>query len=286
MKAESERTAALGDQSIGKSNGNAESRPVSDATDVVEFLLPRVSAAEVRPKAPDFAHANWKLDAKYLFDAEKPQENVAVAAEEFRSLASSLHVARSTRQLVTLLISSVLPGEGKSTTALNLAYALAQNRGRVLLVDGDLRNSKLHAILGAENKCGFADYLQDRADQALIVQKGPIENLYFVPAGMPTRHPSELITSSRGQQFFEWAKRQFDWVVLDTPPAGVVSDASIMSLNFDGVLLVIRSGQTPYDLAERVRLSFPRERLLGVILNWAEKGRTYDDYYFPQYRKP
>ncbi len=229
---------------------------------------------------PVFAEAKWDLDADYLFDPWWRRENIEVASEEFRGLASALHVARSRMPLTTLLISSVLPGEGKTTTSLNLAYALAQIENRVLLVDGDLRNPKLHKIFGVENTLGLAHFLQTRTEPALAVQKGPIPNLYFVPSGVATRHPSELITSPRFQEFVAWAKQNFVWVVIDTPPAAIVSDASVMAHHFDGVLLVIQRGSTPCDLAQRVRASLPSERLLGVVLNRGETGRVYDSYYY------
>jgi capsular exopolysaccharide synthesis family protein len=275
-KAEAERAETLAKQR--KNDGDA-----TELDPLAGLSSPLISSPP-RPMLPHFSEVNWDLNSKYLFVPESQRRNVQIAAEEFRGLASWLQVRRSTTPLTTLLISSVLPAEGKTTTALNLAYAFAQNGSRVLLVDGDLRRSRLHLVLGTENSPGLADYLRDRNDVAPIVQKGSISNLYFVAAGLPASHPAELITGNRFEQFVEWAKRYFDWVVMDAPPAGVVSDATIMTRSFDGVLLVVRDGVTPLDMAERVKLSFPLDRVLGVILNRGETGRTYDSYYYPQCR--
>jgi capsular exopolysaccharide synthesis family protein len=277
FKAERERAVLDAQREHGRVEGSFASNGGPSGSDHAPVAPHLADGPQALPR---FAEAKWKLDAAYLFEPWWPRENVEVASEEFRGLASSLQVARSRAPLATLLISSVLPGEGKTTTSLNLAYALAQSENRVLLVDGDLRNPKLHAVFGVENTLGLANFLQGSAEPAAIVQEGPVPNLYFAPSGVASRHPSELITSPRFPEFLQWAKQNFVWVVMDTAPAAIVSDASLMAHHFEGVLLVVQSGSTPYDLAQQVRASLSPERLLGVVLNRGETGRVNDSYYY------
>ena len=195
----------------------------------------------------------------------------ASATEQFRALRSRLYLARETRPLKTVLVTSAMPGEGKTFVCANLAYAFArQSDRRVLLVDADLRAPALHGLLGAPAEPGLVSYLQGGMAVEKILQRGPHENFYFFPAGKPPVSPAELVAGGNLKGLLAKLAPLFDWILLDSPAAGPVSDALRIADWCDGVLLVVQGGKTPYDVAQRVTRELREKRLLGVVLNRTE----------------
>jgi protein-tyrosine kinase len=208
-------------------------------------------------------------------------------AEEFRTLRSRLYQMREKMPLKTLLVTSALPKEGKSFTAANLAQVLArQHERRVLLIDADLRGPQLHHMLGTMAGPGLSDYLQGKGDEFSIMRRGARENLFFIPSGEEIRDPAELVGNGRLKTLLQRVEALFDWIIVDSPPAVAVSDASVLAKDCDGVLLVVRSGSTPSDVARKARLEFPEQALLGIVLN-GTSGDTvpYARYYYEAYPK-
>jgi capsular exopolysaccharide synthesis family protein len=189
--------------------------------------------------------------------------------------------------LKKLLITSALPKEGKSFTASNLAQVLARQHGRrVLLIDGDLRGPRLHMMLGTTSSPGLADYLQGGSDEFSIMQRGPMENLFFIPSGQEISDPAELVANGRLKLLLQRVEALFDWIIVDSPPAVPVSDASMLAKACDGVLMVVRSNATPVDMARRARQEFPDEALVGVVLNGTNMdAMPYTRYYYNAYQK-
>lgn len=208
-------------------------------------------------------------------------------AEEFRTLRSRLYHAREKMPLKKLLVTSALPKEGKSFMAANLAQVLVRQHGRhVLLIDADLRNPRLHMMLGTTPSPGLADYLEGRNDEFSIIQRGPMENLFFIACGSEITNPAELIANGRLQLLLQRIESLFDWIIVDSPPVVPVSDASVLAKACDGVLLVVRSNATPVDMAQRARSEFPEEALVGVVLNGADaESITYSRYYYDENQK-
>jgi protein-tyrosine kinase len=208
-------------------------------------------------------------------------------AEEYRTLRSRLYHLREKMTLKTVLVTSALPKEGKSFTAANLAQVLARQHGRrVLLIDGDLRGPRLHAMMGTTMGPGLSDYLQRKNDEFSIMQRGPMANLFLIPSGSNIEDPAELIGNGRLKILVQRVEALFDWIVIDSPPAVPVSDASVLSKACDGVLMVVRANATPSDMAQKARMEFPEPALVGVVLN----GRRADDvpyerYYYGAYEK-
>jgi protein-tyrosine kinase len=191
-----------------------------------------------------------------------------VGMEEFRTLRSRLYQIREKMPLKKLLVSSSVPREGKSFVAANLAQVLVKQHGRrVLLIDGDLRGPKLHMVLGTSEMPGLTDYLMGERDEFAVMQRGPMDNLFFIPAGKRVSSPAELVANGRLKILMNRVEGLFDWIVVDSPPAVAVSDASLLANFCDGVLLVVRSTMTPFDLARRARTEFGDKQLLGVVLN-------------------
>jgi len=207
--------------------------------------------------------------------------------EEYRTLRSRLYHLRDKMTLKKLLVTSALPKEGKSFTAANLAQVMARQHGkRVLLIDGDLRGPRLHLMLGTMAGPGLSDYLQGRNDEFSIMQRAPLESLFFIPSGGSIEDPSELIGNGRLKLLLQRLDPLFEWIVIDSPPAVLVSDASVLATACDGVLMVVRSNSTPADAAQKARQEFPTGALVGVVLNGTpHDAAPYERYYYETYEK-
>ena len=207
--------------------------------------------------------------------------------EEFRTLRSRLYHAREKMPLKKVLVTSALPKEGKSFTAANLAQVLVRQHGRrVLLIDADLRGPRLHMMLGTTSSPGLVDYLQGDCDEFSIMQRGPMEDLFFIPSGQETSNPAEMVSNGRLKTLLQRVEALFDWIIIDSPPAVPVSDAGVLAKACDGVLLVVRSNTTPVDMARRARQEFPEDSLVGIVLNGANAdAMPYTRYYYDSYQK-
>jgi len=179
-----------------------------------------------------------------------------------------------------LLVTSSVAGEGKTFVSSNLAQSIVQQRDmRVLLVDADIRLSRLHATLGAPSCPGLSDYLRGEVNEFEVIQKGMEENLCLIPGGSQVANPSELLLGERMRHLLDFVTPIFDWVILDSPPAMPVPDASILAGLVDGVLLVVQAGFTHVATAEKTATEFQGHNLLGVVLNQVEKSDSCSDYY-------
>jgi protein-tyrosine kinase len=221
----------------------------------------------------------WKIDpSASIFSAHT---NHQVGAEKFRTLRSRLYQVATTQPLKKLLITSSTPAEGKTFVTANLAHSFVRQASRrVLLIDSDLRASRLHLHLGAPEKPGLSDYLRGDCDEFQVTQLGNDGNLFLIPGGREVSNPSELLHSERMRQLLDRMSLLFDWIILDSPPALAVHDASILADMCDGVLFVVRAGTTDCELAEKASSEFRDKNLLGVVLNRVEKGDAYGDYYY------
>lgn len=210
----------------------------------------------------------------------------SIFAECYRSLRTSIQLSFPDNPPQKILVTSSSPGEGKTTTAINLAFALARADNRVLLIEGDLRKPKFHKVLKLSNVKGFSSYLAGAADSQ-IIQKGPLPQLAIIPAGPIPPNPSELLASSRVKLLLDSMSKEFDYIVCDSPPLLPVADARILCRMFDGVILLSKSGVTTYDLLERSRrlLVDMGARLLGLVINGFDSqksGYYYHDYYYAE----
>jgi protein-tyrosine kinase len=227
----------------------------------------------------------WKPEEKTMLFFNG--DDNARGTEEFRTLRSRLYHTREKMALKKILVTSALPKEGKSFTSANLAQVLVRQHGRrVLLIDADLRGPRLHMMLGTTASPGLSDYLQGKNDEFSIMQQGPMENLFFIPSGDQISDPSELVANGRLKMLLQRVEALFDWIIVDSPPAVPVSDASVLSKACDGVLLVVRSNATPVDMARRARQEFPDQALVGVVLNGTDSDAIpYSRYYYEAYGK-
>jgi protein-tyrosine kinase len=225
------------------------------------------------------AHPDWRLDPlKSVFQSLNKGH---AGSERFRTLRSRLCQIASTRTLRKLLVTSGVAGEGKTFVASNLAQSIVQQaERRVLLIDADLRAARLHAAFGAPGRPGLTEYLRGEADDYAVIQKGTDGNLCLIPAGSEVSNPSELLLNEKMKHLLNSLTPIFDWIIIDSPPALPVHDASILADLADGVLLVLRAGSTDLEVAEKAAAEFRSKNLLGVVLNQVEKSDSYGEYYY------
>ncbi len=209
--------------------------------------------------------------------------------EAYRSLRTQL-LFNSEKKLRSIFITSLNPDEGKSLNAGNLAITFAQQKLPTILIDADLRRGVLHNSFACKKKPGFSDFLYRNADITdenvrKIIQTTHIPNLYLISSGVPIPNPSELLGSSRAQELIRFLMHRFGFVIIDTPPLVVASDAVIVSRYVDGGLLVVRAGksnivQLKTKLNEYHDLS---ENLVGIVLNFAKEDFDHKKYRYTYY---
>jgi protein-tyrosine kinase len=222
----------------------------------------------------------WKPVTEKLLFAD-PNDHYEPGMEQFRTLRSRLYQMRDKMPLKTIMISSALPGEGKSFVASNLAYAFVRQRGRrVLLIDGDVRKPHMHEFIGTHGTPGLNDYLAGDADERAIVQRGQQENLYFIAGGKCVSNPAELIANGRFKQLLEKLSPHFQWILVDSPPVIPIADGSMMAKYADGILLVVRAGSTAPEVVQRAKGDLKSAPILGVVLNRAEESKKLSSYYY------
>ena len=205
----------------------------------------------------------------------------SASAEAYRTLRTNIQLTDLDNPPKFLIVTSAIPLEGKSTTALNLAVALAQKEGKVLLVDADLRKPTIHKLLHLDNSSGFADLLVKNSELAASVkQSKDIDNLWVLTSGSIPSNPSELLGSSRMKTLVEQMKKEYEYVILDTPPLISVSDSAILASQADGILMVVRPGKVKGEVGRRTKELLERigTPVLGCVFNCVEP--SHRDYYY------
>jgi protein-tyrosine kinase len=204
--------------------------------------------------------------------------------EQYRRLAASLHHMQLDG-ISVVMIASAVPGEGKTLTASNLALTLSESyRRNVLLIDGDLRRPTLHELFRVSNHEGLSSGLSEIDDRKLqVMQLSP--HLCLLPAGRPNSDPMASLTSERMKRVLAEARETFDWVIVDTPPVGLLPDANLLGAMVDGAVLVIKAGSTPYHLVKRAAEAIGKNKIVGTVLNRAEPDAftAHDGYYSGYY---
>jgi protein-tyrosine kinase len=259
---------------------------VAQLVATVPAPAPAVTARKIAPPPTDYAnfvakcrHVQWNIEPRYSVFAN--ETNHRAGAERFRTLRSRLHQIAAAQPLRRVLLTSSVPQEGKTFVASNLAQSIVRQADRkVLLIDADLRASRLNVTLGAESAPGLSDYLTGDTELTKVVQVGGEGNLCFIPGGREVPNPSELLHGDRMSGLLDRMGHIFDWIILDSPPAIAVHDPSILADMCDGVLFVIRAGSTDFEMAQKAIAEFPEKKLLGVVLNRVDKNDSYGEYYY------
>jgi protein-tyrosine kinase len=287
-KAAQERTAQLGDSTAPNQVDLSSEELTGTVPPVRESDLPEQGLFSGKPISEvelfeEFtkkcSHPGWKIDPR--FSVFSNVANSPAGAERFRTLRSRLFQVAATQPIRRLMITSSVPEEGKTFVAANLAQSFArQPECRVLLIDGDLRASRLHLPFGAPELPGLSDYLRGDADEAQVTQVGAEGNLCLIPGGHSVPNPSELLHCDRMKLLLDRMASMFDWIIVDTPPALAVHDASVLADLCEGVLFVVRAGSTDFEVAEKASAEFHNKNLLGVVLNRVDKQEAYGGTYY------
>ena len=253
-------------------------------------LEPAPPAPEPPAMSPMFAELSLDglgdgLACKVVVD----HDMLPASREQYRRLAATLHQTQSSTGLKVVMVVSAAASEGKTLTAANLALTLSESyRRRVLLIDGDLRRPALDTLFRIDGSPGLHEGLTSDVEQ-LISLRQISQRLLVLPAGEATSDPIAGLTGERMRRLINEARNSFDWVIVDTPPVGLLPDANLLASMADGAILVVRAEATPYDLVQRAIDALGRDRILGVVLNRApETNGAYYNYnrYYSTPRPP
>src|SRR5688572_24489176 len=252
--------------------------PQAPAEWVIEEVTPRPPPVRVSVSDPTKAPirpAEHDTSSVWAF-GKKVKEKLVVEdgvdhafVEQYRRLAAALHLAQAERgadNVKIVMIASSVSAEGKTLTSVNLALTLSESyHRRVLLVDGDLRRPWLHEVFQVQNVGGLNDTLTAREAKIPILQLS--KTLSLLTAGRPATDPMRVLSSERMQRVLQQARGKFDWVLLDTPPITLLSDASLLASKADLVVLVVEAGKTRFEVVQQAVDAVGRDRIVGVVLN-------------------
>jgi len=204
-------------------------------------------------------------------------------SEAYRMLRTNLLFSRAGERLHTLVVTSAIPNEGKSTTSANLAVAFAQQGMRVLLIGCDLRRASVHSLFGVPREPGLSQVLAGMLSVTDAIRPTQVEGLYILPAGATPPNPAELLGSKQMRSLVEALKDEFELILFDTPPVLAAADAAILAKHADGTLMVVRAGSTERSAAQQAlyHLNMVGARMLGAVLNDPDSViRKYGEYYY------
>jgi capsular exopolysaccharide synthesis family protein len=241
-------------------------------------LTPSTLPLEAELDFPEL-EADIPADSRLVFWTQPS----GLAFEKFRFLNVRLRELRQTRQLKRLLITSSIPEEGKTMVSANLTGALARKKGRVLLIDGDMRRPALASRFGLGPVEGLAEWLLGSSQKPGNIYHLKKQGFWFMPAGAPPERPLELMQSGRLHLLLNQLSDAFDWVVIDSPPLLPLADTSVWMRFSDGVLLVARQGISERSQLERSLEVLKKEQLLGLVMNSANS--TDEKNYYQRYGK-
>ena len=207
-------------------------------------------------------------------------------SEAYRTLRTNIQFSSLDKELKVILVTSTGPGEGKTTTAANFAVTMAQSGNKVLIIDADLRKPRVHKVFEISNSRGMTNILAQNFDYREFVFSTPVAGLEVLTSGVIPPNPSELLGSQKMKLLIDQLRKDYDYIIIDTPPAAVVTDAAVLSTAVDGVILVCASGQVAIEGAKRAKtlLDNVKANIIGVVLNKIEvSAKSYGQYLYYSY---
>ncbi|MBM4272330.1 MAG: polysaccharide biosynthesis tyrosine autokinase [Deltaproteobacteria bacterium] len=220
----------------------------------------------------------------------KPEEDLVTinlpkssASESYRGIRTSIQFSSANSTPRVILVSSSGPAEGKTITAANLAITMAQAGNKVAILDCDMRRPRIHRLFNIVKDRGLSNVLVGNCEVHEAILHTEVPNVDIIPSGPIPPNPSEILGSPQMVSLVEHLKNDYERIIIDSPPISAVTDAVILSQYVDGVLLVIRAGETPREIVRNgiSQLQSVNARILGAVLNDVEMGR--DTYYYYQY---
>ncbi len=239
--------------------------------------IPSIGNVAPTQKYKNSKEMQWLNIESRLLTHHEPRSPIS---ESYRNIRTNIQYFDLSRELKTILFTSPSPREGKSTTVSNLAITLAQQGQKVLLLDCDLRKPVLDNLFFQKREPGLTDVLMGRAGITIAVRKTIVDNLFLLPCGAIPPNPSELLSSSRMKDLLTRIENDYDFVLVDSPPILAVTDASVLSTEVGGVILVVRSRSTSPEMVEEAgeRLQKVGSRVIGVVMNDLDMERHYGKY--------
>jgi len=210
------------------------------------------------------------------------ENSLSSLAESYRQIRSSLLFSTPDHPPRTLLITSMVQQEGKTSTTGNLAHILAQNEKKVLIIDCDMRRPRQHSVFGITNEYGLSNYLSGNTDDNhQLIQNTQDGAISMIPSGPVPPNPAELLSSKKMLRILEKAQGQFDFVLLDSPPVLQVTDSLMLGQLVEGTIVVVRAGKTTYEMLESgiKKLRDSHINILGLVLNRLKNSHLHNGYY-------
>jgi len=206
----------------------------------------------------------------------------SIESEMFKILRGNILFPQSGTPPKSIMVTSAVPGEGKSFVSANLAVSIAQNiNEHVLLMDCDIRQSGIHRLLGLGDVKGLSEYLKGEIDAQHVFRKTEMEKLTVLPGGRPPHNPAELLSSQKMSALLVEVKERYAdrYIIIDSPPPQLTAETSAIARQVDGVILVVKYGSTPKDMVADLVEIIGREKILGCVLNWFDlKSSSYYGY--------
>ena len=210
---------------------------------------------------------------------ERPK---SVVAESYRSLRTAIKYSSADKDIKTIVITSALPNEGKTTIAGNLAITLSQNESTVLLIDCDLRNPSIHKQFGISNSIGITNLLIEKKSLKEVMNIIS-SKLAVISAGEIPPNPSEILGSEAMDEFLEMMNKVVDYIIIDTPPVAPVTDSKVLAAKCDATILVVRANKSKekFVLDAYNELKKIEANVIGTVLNDTERNKSikYYKYY-------
>ena len=219
-------------------------------------------------------------------NAELQSINLFAVQEAYKTIRTNITLSFIKEGCKVIAITSSLPSEGKTTTCLNLAISLAQAYKKVLLIDSDLRKSRIHKVLGIPNVPGLTNIISGLESFANAVRETKYNDLHVLTAGLQVPNPSEILSSETMAALINELSKSYDYIIIDTPPLNIVADCLPLAKICDGTLIVVKQNQTTHpDLAKSIEsLEFIGAKIAGIILNGVEtSGNKYYKYKYKPY---
>jgi len=255
------------------------------------FLYKGMDKGEYGQRQPHVIPLN---KTEVLYDNNNIDKNLVVhlqpnsfEAEQFKILRTNLLFPSSGKSPRSIMVTSAVPGEGKSFVAANLAISIAQSiQEYVLLIDCDIRRPCVHTRFGFDDIPGLSDYLTNGASISSLILKTQVNKLSILPGGKPPHNPSELLSSQHMSKLLEEVTERYSdrYIVIDSPPPKLTAESAALSRQVDGVLLVIEYGGTPRKMVLDLIEMMGKEKIIGVIFN--KLDMRFPSYYgLGKYRK-